>query len=303
MLRVDLSGVIVPEVVIMREVVATAVQSPVIVPAGYLGASATVKLINGSGIWADTTVPLDTPVRYLAALPGATPAPATGSVTVASGGLWRLGNPTRPYQDITLVRAAPAPHCATTGAVVIVGLTADQHEGQGETQKLAGRADPLVGTDPLATPTFSLRLWTRLETDREALLDLYRTGDVLLLRAPVTYQLAPRYVLVGGVGVERVVSDHRKTWRSVSAELREVAAPTAAAYGWLGTRWIDMCATYATWAAFVAAGSSWAAVASGVATGVFPAVMRTWAEVDATWATWAPLTATGKTWAELVAGT
>lgn len=302
MLRVDLSGGTIDEVTVERQAVVTGDTLPPIVPAGYLGATATVRLINGSGVWADTTVPLDTPVQYLAAVPGEDPVASGDPVTLDSGGVWRLGNPFRPYQDVLLTLAAPTPHCSATGAAVIMGLTADQHNGQGELQRLAGRAGPLVGTDPLETPTFDLRLWTRLEADREAVLDLHRTGDILLLRAPSTYQLAPRYVFVSGVGVERVSADHRKTWRAIVAQLREVDQPVGGAYGWLGVRWVDLCTVYPTWADLLAAGASWATIATGGATGAFPAAMRTWAEVDATWATWAGLTAEGKTWAELVAG-
>lgn len=302
-LRVDVSGDLVPRVDLARRAVGDTTIDPVILAAGYLSVDGNLELVNGSAMVYDTTVPLDVPVEYLVAVPGEELVVVTGPVTVASGGLWRLGDPARPYLDITASLAAGVAECSTVGAIITMGMSGDSLDGRGETADVPGRRDPIVGTEVMSLPRFELRMATRTTADREAAEALLATGDVLLLRTPSAYAMGPRYVLVSEVQIDRLVNDHRKSWRRISAGLRQVGAPEVGAYGWLGTRWMDLCTgPYATWADLTAAGISWSTIGYGIAGGAFPAAMRTWFEVNATWASWAALTATGKTWAQLVEG-
>ena len=307
MLRVDTSGDLAPGDVVSlgRRNVDSAVVEDVVVPAGYLSPSGDVHLVNGSGLFADTTVPLDTPVEYLAALPGQSMAVVAGPVTVDSGLNWRLGDPFRPYLDMPLILARSNPVLCppTDRAALILSLSEDNLDGQGEMTQIPGRADPVVSVEPIATPTFEVRLATRTRVDRDAALALFASGDVLLLRPPGIYETDPRFVEVTGVRVARISSDHRRSWRTITVSAREVAQPAGSAYGWLGARWTDLCGgTYPTWSAMAAAGISWGSLGAGVAGGGLPAAMRTWTEVSASWATWDDLTATGKTWAQVLAG-
>lgn len=302
-LRVDTSGDLVPTVTLARRVVGDMATDPVVLAAGYLSVSGELDLVNGSAVVFDTTVPLDTPVEYLVAVSGGVPAVATAPVTVASGSVWRLGDPLRPYLDITATLATGVAECSTARATLTMGLSGDSLDGQGELVQVPGRRDSLVGTEPISMPTFELRLATRTATDRTAVESLLEPGGVLLLRMPSAYAMPPRYVAVSRASVDRLVSDQRRPWRRFTISLQQVGNPAGGAYGWLGVRWADLCTgPYATYAALTAAGVSWASIADGVGGGVYPTVMRTWSEVTATWATWAPLTATGKTWSQLVAG-
>lgn len=307
LLRVDTSGDPPPGGVVSlaRREVGSSISDPIIVPAGYLDTSGDVQLVNTSALLADTTVPLDTPVEYLSGLPGTTLTVTAGPVTVASGSKWRLGDPLQPYLDLTLLktRGSSATACPTsTQAIIVSGLGEDSLDMQSELVQLPGSRTPLPGIQPISSPTFEVRFGTRTQADREAAEALFASGNILLLRAPSTYQMDPRFVAVQSARISRVRADHRVQWRMVTAQMRVVAQPPGAAYGFLGARWADLCATYATWTDLNAAGLSWASLGTGVAGGTFPTAMRTWAEVASGFATWNDVAAGGRTWDQLLAG-
>jgi hypothetical protein len=306
-LRIDTSGDPPPGglVSITRREVGYTVESPVVAPAGYASGSAVIRLVNGSAIIADTTVPLDVAIEYLAGLPGETLTVAAGPVTLLSGATWRLGDPLRPYLDLALTprRTTPVECPTTAGAKIILGLTADQLDLQSEIGQLPGNRNPLVSVEPIASPSFEVRFATRSQPDREAAEALFAPGGILLLRAPATYQFRQRYLIPTGLSISRVSSDHRKPWRVITVQARECSQPPGASYGWLGTRWQDLCSGgYTTWAALAIAGLSWGSMGTGVVGGGFPAAMRTWTEVDSAYASWGALTVAGLTWSELLGG-
>lgn len=287
-----------------REVGATTTSS-LTIPAGFLGASSDVQLVGTSGLFADTAVPLDTPVEYLSGLPGGTLTVATGSVTVASSSKWRLGDPLQPFLDLTMLntRGGSATACPeSTQAVIVSGLGDDDLSMQSELTQQPGSRTPVPGIEPISSATFEVRFGTRTRADREAAEALFASGNVLLLRAPATYQMDPRYVAANSVRISRVRTDHRVQWRMVTAQLRVVDQPPGGAYGFLGARWADLCSTYATWTALNAAGLSWGSLGTGVAGGSFPAAMRTWTDVASDFASWTAVAAGGRTWDQLLAG-
>lgn len=306
MLRVDTSGDPAPGdiVTLGRRPVGSTAASPAIVPAGYLATSGDVRLINGSGLFYDTTIPLDTPVEYLSGLPGGTATVAAGPITLGSQSTWRLGDPLRPYLDMAMVLTrSTATACPVAPNAIITSLTDDSLSGQSESVAVPGSGYPLTNPEPISSPTFGIAFVTKTTADREAAESLFAPGGILLLRAPSAYALPSRYLRVDSVGIARVRSDHRFPWRRFDAQVREEEQPTGAAYGWLGACWADLCSgSYPTWSAVTAAGLSWSSLATGIASGAYPSVMRTYPEVAATWATYADLEATGKTYAQLAAG-
>lgn len=307
MLRVDTSGDPAPGgiVTVARRVVGSVVESPAIVPAGYLAADANVELINGSGLFFDTTVPLDTAVEYLGGLPGGVATVAAGPVTVVSSRVWRLGDPLRPYLDVPLImsRTSPTACPVSSPAIIMLSLGDESINAQSDLSEVAGRRTPFTVTEPLASPSFEVRFATRTQADREAAEALLAPGSILLLRPPDGYQMPPRYLSVRSTTYSRISSNHRKQWRTFTCQVREVDPPAGAAYGWLGTRWDDLCSGgYATWLAMVAAGLSWDSLGYGVGGGGLPAAMRTWTEVLAQYPTWANVIATGDTWHQLTTG-
>jgi len=307
LLRVDTSGTPAPDgvVALARREVGSTTSSSITLPAGYLSTSNNVQLVGNSGLFADTTVPLDTAVEYLSGLPGTTLTVATGSVTVASSAKWRLGDPLQPYLDLTLLktRGSTATACPdSTQAIIINGLGEDALDMQSELTQRPGSRTPLPGIEPISSATFEVRFGTRTQTDREAAESLFATGNILLLRAPSVYQMDPRFVAVTSARIARVRTDHRVQWRMVTAQLRVVDQPPGSAYGFLGARWMDLCATYSTWTALNAAGLSWASLGTGVAGGTFPAAMRTYAEVQSEFASYTAVATGGRTYDQLLAG-
>lgn len=303
MLRVDTSGDRVPAVTLLRRVVGSTVTASVIVPAGMADADGNLLVPGGSAELLDSTAPLDTPFEYLAGLPGQTPTVVCTPVTLASSDMWHLGDPARPYLDLALSRTTTTPYCDTSGSIIILGLSDDTLGGRGDVLEIPGRRMPQAQVEYQQTPSFQVRFGTKLTSDRQAAEALFATGDVLLLRVPVAYDLDPRYVMVDEVQIGRVSTDHRKEWRLFTVSLREVDQPAVQSGGAAGFRFSDLCSGgYATWSAMVAGGLSWASLGYGVGGGGLPAVMRTWAEVNSTWASWNALAATGKTWTDVVTG-
>lgn len=306
MLRVDTSGAPPPAgtvILARRNVGATSSMYPT-VPAGFLSTEATVQLVGTSAAFVDSTAPLDTPVEYLAGLPGATLSVVASPVTVASGGRWWLGDPLRPYLDMSLVtKRSSGLACPIVGYRVISSLGDDAWDGRRDLVDVPGSRYPIAAAEPMASPTFEIRFGTRTLADRQAAEALFAPGDTLLLRAPTGYGLDPTYVAVTSLQLARVSANHQRTERVVTARVKVMEQPAGAAYGWLGARWADLCSgAYPTWSAMTAAGLSWGSLGTGVASGAYPTAMRTWSEVSATWATWALLTATGKTWEAVAVG-
>lgn len=305
-LSVDTSGDPPPGgvVVVGRRAVGSTVLEQLVKPAGYMDVSGEVHLVNRSAMFFDTTIPLDTPVEYLAGLPGEDPVVATGSITVDSNLAWRLGDPLRPYLDMTmtLVRTN-ATACPAAPNAIIMSLSDDSLAGQSESTMVPGSRYPLTNPQPIASPAFEINFATKTEADQLAATALFAPGGILLMRVPDVYETASRYLRVDSVSVARVRSDHRFPWRRFTVQAREEEVPAGAAYGWLGARWADLCSgSYPTWTSALSGGLTWVSAGSGILSGAFPAAMRTYAEVSATWATYTDLIATGKTYTQLVDG-
>lgn len=307
MLRVDTSGDPAPGDVVQlaRRESGAEVSTPLIVPAGYVDSGdAAVHLVNGSGVFADTTTPLDTAVEYLGALPGGGLVVSGDPVTLDSDGVWRLGDPLRPYLDLSLALTSSATtQCplSVQGRIVMV-VDSDTADMQSDVQPRPGSATPSLSLEPLASPTYGIRFGTRTQADREAAEALFAPGGVLLLRSPSDYQADPRFVLPTNVQVARIRSDHRSQWRVITAQLKVVDQPVGGAYGWLGARWADQCSVYATWADLEADELSWVSMALGISGGGFPSSMTTMAELTATGASYADLIAAGYTYQQIIVG-
>lgn len=306
-LRVDTSGDPVPGdlITIARRMAPLGSIESVIPAAGYLSESNQIQLVNGSAVIVDSTVPVDTTVEYLAGVGNEEPEVVTGEIIVPSGMVWHLGDPLRPYLDLhlTLSRANPVECPISASGKIILGLSRDSLDMQGEVISLPGSRNPLVYTEPIASPTFEIRFATRSAGDRQAAEDLFSPGGVLLLRAPSVYQFTQRYLAVTSVSIDRISGNHRKPWRIFTVQARECSQPPGASYGWMGARWQDLCSgPYSYWDDVTVAGISWGSLGYGTVGGAIPSSIVTYDEVDTTYADYSTVTATGKTYEELVMG-
>lgn len=304
-LRVSASGSTVRSVQLYRRVVGSTELVRVIPPGSYLDVDSGILLVSSQAVFDDTTAPLNSPFEYLAAPVGEDPVTASDQVTLSFTGNWWLGDPLRPHLDLSVVMRNGATPCSGTRAIYFLGVSALDRDGRSIRSDVPSQTYQYHTTYPMGAPSGILSVATRQLPDKDDMNLLFDSGDILLLRAPLTggYGFTNLFLSIARVQEARLVSDHRVPWRRFNIQFQVVGPPAGGAYATDGTSWGDLCdGAYATLADMLVDSVSWATIAAGIPGGVFPSVWRTCTEVDATWATCAALAATGLDCTELVTG-
>lgn len=227
-------------------------------------------------------------------------------LVVGSSGDFRLGDPVRPCNDVTLLFTGPiGPDCVPTQGIFF-GNMADETFAATTTVFTPINAEFPIAINRTRQPQAStLTVASETFADRDALRTLDEPGSPLLLRGPAQYGIADRYMSVAEVIESRPVSDHRVQPRVVALPHVTVARPSGPSQGVCGTRVEDLCDIYPSWNAVAAAGLTYTDLLRGKASNDTPipdTVERTWATVNSTFANWTAVNASEPDWNNLRAG-
>lgn len=230
----------------------------------------------------------------------------TGSVVVPSSGDFRLGDPVRPCNDVTLLFDAPIdPDCAPTQGIFFGNMADEAFPANTGTFIPVNARYPIVASRTRQAITSTLTIASKTFPDRDAVRTLTEPGSPLFLRGPAQYGIEDRYMSVGDVTETRPVSDHRVPPRTITLPHAEVARPSGPSQGVCGTRVEDLCDTYSSWDAIVAAGLTYADLLRGKASPDTPipdTVERTWTELNSDYGSWNALNAGEPNWDQTLAG-
>lgn len=230
----------------------------------------------------------------------------SGDLVVPSSGNFRLGDPARPCNDVTLLFDAPVdPDCVPTQGIFF-GNMADEAFAANTNSFLPVNARyPIVANRTRRAVASTLTVATRTFADRDALRRLNEPNSPLLLRGPAQYGIPDRYMSVDDVDEMRPVSDHRVQPRAVTMPHFQVARPSGPSQGVCGTRVGDLCDIYPTWEAIGNAGLTWADLLRGKASRDTPipaSVERTWNDVNSQYANWNAVNSGNTDWDDLLDG-
>lgn len=230
----------------------------------------------------------------------------TASLVVPSSGNFRLGDPVRPCNDVTLLQTAQIdPDCVPTQGIFFGNMADEDTEANSNTFLpvnakygiwINRERGALASTLTVASKTFA---------DRDALRQLNAPGSLLQLRGPAQYGIYDRYMGVGAVSEIRPVSDHKVQPRVVSLPHLEFARPSGPSTGVCGTRVEDLCDIYPTWDAAIAAGLTYADLLRGAASNATPlaaSAERDWAEVLSDFTDWTGTNANNTDWGDVLDG-
>jgi hypothetical protein len=250
-----------------------------------------ITLVGSSTALYDTEAPLDIPVYYRAESCDSVNVVTSNEVVVPSSGRLWLKDPVRPYANVPIKLKGDANPCVPVSGVYFQSMGEETYPSGGVLQRAVNRRNGIAVVRVRHGYSSTLNLATRTFTDRDAVRDLLATGDVLFLQAPAQYGIEEVYLHVPGApGWQRLSSDHRKQWRVVGIAFDEVDRPAGLSFGVLGTRWMDLCDTYETFAEAEAAGISWRDVMAGAAgpsgDSIVDTSWRTYAEVKSEFATY-----------------
>ncbi|MBO0826203.1 MAG: carbohydrate binding domain-containing protein [Streptosporangiales bacterium] len=121
--------------------------------------------------------------------------------------------------------------------------------------RVVGRSDGVAVTDVRGSRQYTLTVATTTAAEKDAVLAVLAPGDVILLQAPIGWQVPDGYYWVGDV-----VEDNRKSAdldrRWWTLPLTQVAAPAPLIVGSTIT-WRGLANRYASWADVVAANPTW----------------------------------------------
>lgn len=220
-----------------------------------------VRASNGRAVFYDTELPLDTNVYYRADSSQAlsTASATAGPVNIASSGNVWLKDPIRPAHDlqITLASHVSDPLCDPSTGIYFVGFESSDRAASSGRFAVEDVPEPIIASRLRRSITSSFVLITRQLTDRDRLVRLLATGDVLFLQTPPSWGYGDIYLDVGDVSEGRLARDHRKPWRQWSLPFVVTTSPPGLQYGVDGARWMDGCDVYPTWGAITAAGKTW----------------------------------------------
>lgn len=227
-------------------------------------------------------------------------------LVVPSSGDFRLGDPVRPCNDVTLQLVGEIdPACVPTQGIFFGNMADESYESNSGALLPTNDSYPIVVNRARRAVTSSLAVATRTFNDRDAMLNLLAPGSPVFLRGPAQYGIPDRYMSVGTVVVGRHVSDHKVQPRSIDMPHAAVRRPSGPSQGVCGTRVDDLCDIYGSWDAVIAAGLTYADLLRGAASNVTPipdTVERDWAEVNSDYASWTALNAGEANWDETLAG-
>lgn len=227
-------------------------------------------------------------------------------LVVPSSGEFRLGDPMRPCNDVTLqFQPNVDPDCVPTQGIFFANMSDEDAEANSGTFAPVNSVYPIGIYRARRSLNATLTTLTRTFADRDAMRQLNAPGGPLLLRGPAQYGIADRYMLVGNVTEHRQLSDHRVQPRAVTLPHVQLDYPYGPSQGVCGTRVEDLCDIYGSWDAIVAAGLTYADLLRGKASNDTPipdTVERTWSDVNATYANWTAVNAGNTDWDDLLDG-
>jgi len=216
-------------------------------------------------------------------------------------GFW-LRDPVRPCNDRRVELCyAPHPACLPGPGIFFVEMGTESYPNNGTLVNPSNAKFPIPVRRQRRDADSTLTLATRMFTDRDALIETLAPGGELLFSGPPNYGIPDRYMFVPPVDIGRVSPDHRYQPRLHQLPYTTVARPVGTTQGVCGSRFMDLCAVYATWDEMAAAGITGTDILAGAAGGVVDTGFRTWDEVDAEFADWDAVAANG-TWDDLMDG-
>lgn len=259
-----------------------------------------IMLVGSSATLYDTEAPLDIPFSYrLEDCDGVAASVLSSEHVVPSSGRFWLKDPVRPYANVPVTQRGDQNPCLPVSGVYFRSMGEESFPGAGVLQRAVNRRNGIAVVRPRYGYSSTLNLATRQFIDRDAVRDLLSTGDVLQIQGPASYGIPEVYVHVPGTPVwQRLSSDHKRQWRIVSIPFDEVDRPAGLGYGVLGTRWMDLCDVYGSFAAMEAAGISWRDVMAGQAGAPSDTIVsgwRTYAMVNAEFASYTAVLGAGFT--------
>jgi hypothetical protein len=225
-------------------------------------------------------------------------------ILASSMGLW-LKDPLRPYNDRRIVLRYNGSTCVPGKALYFSGLADESYGNRGDLPVVVNKRNPIAVTRTRGGMTSTLGLVSRTFLDRDLLKETLAPGSVLFLQAPSKYGIEDTYMAIGDVDIGRMSNDMRQQWRQFKIPFVEADRPAGLMFGTLGSRWMDMCDVYATFAAATAAGISWYDVMQGAAGAPGDGIVAgwaTWSSVVGQYATWTDVVAGNATWIDLVEG-
>jgi hypothetical protein len=227
-------------------------------------------------------------------------------LVVPSSGEFRLGDPVRPCNDVTLQFTGQAdPACVPTQGIFFANMSDEDAEANSGTFAPVNSVYPIGIYRARRSLNATLTTLTRTFADRDAMRQLNAPGGPLLLRGPAQYGIDDRYMLVGNVTEHRQLSDHRIQPRAVVLPHVQLAYPYGPSQGVCGAQVDDLCDIYPTWDAIAAAGLTYADLLRGRASNDTPIPAtseRDWDEVNSDFASWNALNAGEPDWNNTLAG-
>lgn len=228
-------------------------------------------------------------------------------LVVPSSSEFRLGDPMRPCNDVTLQFVPTAdPECVPTQGIFFGSMSDEEAPANSGTFEPVNSEFPIGAYRTRMSLTATLTVLARTFADRDALRRLNKPGGALLIRGPAQYGIDDRYMLAGATTEHRALSDHRIQPRAVAIPHVQLGYPYGPSQGVCGARVQDLCDIYTSWDAIVAAGLTYADLLRGKASNDTPLPAtdeRTWTQVNALYASWNAELAANADWDTLREGT
>jgi hypothetical protein len=224
----------------------------------------------------------------------------TEDFTIECDGCFRLGDPLRPCADVRICLCADGT-CGNPGGLFFAGMSTDSYADNSGNMLPVNGVYPIHVTRNRRSAAGSFTIVPTTFTDRDNLLALLSTGNILFWRGPAEYGTKDRYLAVGEVGVTPPLADLTIQPRIMDLPFVVAKAPVGPSFGVCGARVKDLCDVYPTWDALIAAGLTYADLLRGNAS-TTPAGLATWASINAGFASWNALAAGETDWTDVVDG-
>lgn len=130
------------------------------------------------------------------------------------------------------------------------------HPSRSATLEPINRADPIVISTTRGSMRADMQLLVHTRKQRELLLQLLRSGRVLLVRIPDdSYPERFMYIAVGDLTESRIIPDHRHPYRRMTLPFIESRRPGGLIETRIEPTWNNVFATYDSWGPASAPGS------------------------------------------------
>lgn len=183
---------------------------------------------------------------------------ATTTTLSSEDGFW-LRDPLIPCNDRRLVVCFDnvLPVCDASRGVFFSEMDDEVYRNRGGVVDALNRKLPISIGRLRGGVSSTMTLVSRTFADRDDLLTTMESGTPLLFSAPPAYGIADRYMHIEDVTVKRLFADHRNPIRVFKMPFVETEPPGGPAKGVCGARYEDLCDSYATWSAVIAAGKTY----------------------------------------------